>query len=227
MQIFTLFHGGLLAASNATDRYAGSVLKKAVNWISDLFQAATTVSYENMNLGASGESRIRTLAVALIIGSFIAILMTYFRKRYEGRFVQALLKKQCHSESDALTLRELGFYSSLSLRKALTGGMPLRRTVFLAGEENELPTGEENGEKKELSKAELLSLVEAKKPNFEEARFYIPEDLRIHAEFKYAVKGSDLLSTLLSAAGILLAGLLMIKYLPELLAFLDRLISIF
>ncbi len=63
------------------------------------------------------------------------------------------------------------------------------------------------------------------KPDYTEAHFYMPDDLRYHAEFRFTRRGATWGRFVLSAVVILVIGGLVIRLLPAVMGLLDGLVS--
>lgn len=63
--------------------------------------------------------------------------------------------------------------------------------------------------------------------NLSAARFYIPEDLRYRAEFRYEKKGSGMPMMILTVVLTVVAAVLLCHFLPQLLGLADVILGIF
>ena len=70
-------------------------------------------------------------------------------------------------------------------------------------------------------------LQKPEKIDFTTAHFYIPEDLRYRAEIRFDEKGSSWRSAILLTVGAVVVAALLCAFLPDVVAFVDNLITLF
>ena len=184
--------------------YQNSVLKAAFDALNaDIFQAQTE-NYENISLSASTGQTIKNVIIGLAFGTVFAAILAYYTRAVQGKFVRELLKRECFSPETAITLRECGFFCSPSIRQELLRNGALSR-IARCTEENSADTP----------------------IDFLTARFYIAEDDKYRAEFRYSKNGAHVTHLLLTAVIGIVAAVLLIKGLPAILNVADWLIGLF
>lgn len=95
----------------------------------------------------------------------------------------------------------------------------------VSSSEKDVPVqGESPVEKDDAAQAEPKE-SEPALPDFEKDRFYIPEELRIRAELRFARRGSGLLSVVLSVVVSTLAAFLLCNLLPVLFGLANRMLG--
>jgi hypothetical protein len=172
-----------------------------------------------------------TLSLELIVwsicsGLMIGAVFTYLNKRVIGGFVRSLIAKEALSPEKACTVGEITGKKNRFLRSQLQAGKSLRRLVHCANEED-MPRRAPSQHKTAAVLRRIFSLDAEEKilTDFDTARFYIPEDLRIRAEFRYSEKGSTLPSLILSLLLLLAGGFAVLYLLPELFSLTDSLLT--
>ena len=184
--------------------YQNSAIKAFLDALnSDIFNAQTG-NYENISLTASTGQTIKNIIIGLALGTILAAVMMYYTRAAQGKFVQELIRRECFSPEKAVTLRECGFFCNLSVRQDLARRGALSKLARCAEEQ---------------SPDEAI--------DFMTARFYIHEDDRYRAEFRYSKKNATALQMALTVAAGIAAALLLIKGLPYILNVADWLIGLF
>lgn len=89
--------------------------------------------------------------------------------------------------------------------------------------QSECPIEKDNAAQAEPN--EPAPALPAAQPDFEKDRFYIPEELRIRAELRFARRGSGLLSVVLSVVVSTLAAFLLCNLLPVLFGLANRMLG--
>ncbi|MBE6707817.1 MAG: hypothetical protein E7578_01070 [Ruminococcaceae bacterium] len=141
------------------------------------------------------------ILIGLYIGIVAASAFICYRKNHLGIAVRALLKVNAHSAEDAKTPEELGIANRPTLVRAL------RRCKF--------------GSIVKLTGVDL----EAKRPDYTNERYYIPEDKRYQAEDRYSRKGMGV-GVVIFWAIILIPVFMLLRFvIPELLQLLDNFIT--
>ena len=172
-----------------------------------------------------------TLSLELIVwsicsGLMIGAVFTYLNKRIIGGFVRALIAHDALAPEKARTVGETTGKKNRFLLSQLQTGKSLRRLVHCANEE-EMPRRAPSQNKAAAVFRRIFSLEAEEKilTDFDTARFYIPEDLRIRAELRYSEKGSTLPSLILSLLLLLAGGFAVLYLLPELFSLTDSLLT--
>ncbi len=96
---------------------------------------------------------------SICIGFILGIVITFFVKQVQGKFISLLLGKEACDEGSAVSLCELGQGSNKFLRLCLKIDSGIRGVVTFLEEDIE-----EDGSKK------------SKAPNFDKIKFYIAQD---------------------------------------------------
>ena len=114
------------------------------------------------------------------------------------------------------------------LEPALPAAVPLSENgsaETTSTSEKDVPVQSENPvEKDDAAQAEPKESAPAL-PDFEKDRFYIPEELRIRAELRFARRGSGLLSVVLSVVISTVAAFLLCNLLPVLFGLANRMLG--
>jgi hypothetical protein len=205
--------------------------------------------YENLSLPESLPTTAKNVILGLTIGTVLAAALMFYTKRVQGKFIRALLARGCNSPETAATLMELGMFRNDSVRRDLARGGALTKLALCVQREalraesverNETENGQENtaeGEEGELDSVSEKSEHEAKiaekrdtyldfRPDFTVARYYIPEELRYRAEFRYTGKGTGVGFFLLTVALCLVGAALLCAVLPILAGFANWLVGV-
>lgn len=199
-------------------RYANSVFFELFAYLRERVFSVNFGVYENISLGAGSGVTARNLILGIALGLLVAAAVTVYVKAVPGGFVRALLRGESLSRDRAKTLRELGFFRSVGIRRELARDGSLCRVVRCVEKEDFLS-----------EQAALPANKRAKKPfrvDFRTARFYIPDDLRYRAEVRYDRGGSDWRVYVVGMALVLVAAVLLCRYLPAILSLADLLISL-
>lgn len=168
-------------------------------------------SYENITVTSQGVT-LGQMVIALAIGCLLAAAVAVYHRGYLGRVVRGLLAAGAHDEAGAKTLAELGLERSFVIRRALSRrDNPLRKLLRYVGEE-------EPGEGVRLRLKEEL--------DFSTTRFYIPEALRLRASVRYDSRGTDGRALLFTLIALIVASVLLIRFLPAVLGLADDFVGI-
>lgn len=139
-------------------------------------------------------STLEKVIWALFVGIVIASFMLWYTKGYIGRVARALAKREIYSSDKAVTLSELG-YDSFFFRRALTYKYSALRKVVYCTEEKERLT----------------------RDDFKTAGFYIPEEQRNRAYFKYKGNNTTLPMVLIVIVAMFIVANLCVVYIPKIL----------
>jgi hypothetical protein len=184
--------------------YRASALKEFLELLETKLFGLNFGEYENISLSPNAGGTIKNIIIGLIIGAILASASAFYTRAVQGKFVRELLRRECLTADTAVTLRECGFFCNPSIRRELSNSGALSKMVRCTSE------------------------ISADKPvDFLTARFYVPEDDKHRAEFRYTAKGSRIPNLLLTVAVCLLAGFLLLKGIPLLLNLADWLMGMF
>ncbi|MBR6514860.1 MAG: hypothetical protein IKT46_08530 [Clostridia bacterium] len=144
-------------------------------------------------------SSLEKVIWAIFIGTVVASFMIWYSKGFIGRVARRLAKKEAHSPDNAYTLRELGC-DNIFMRNALKYKYSaLRKVVYCT-----------------LDKEKL------KRNDFYEAEFYIPEELKNRAYFKYKGNNNTLPVVLIGAVVMFIIAQLCIRFIPEIVEMIKK-----
>ncbi|MBR4882077.1 MAG: hypothetical protein IKU19_09085 [Clostridia bacterium] len=142
-------------------------------------------------------SSLEKVIWAIYVGIVIAAFMLWYSKGYIGKVARKLAEKNAHSHEESWTLREIGL-DNIFMRNALKNKYSaLRKVVYCS-----------------LDKEKL------KRDDFYEAKFYIPEEQKNRAYFKYRGNNNTLGMVVIVAVVMFIMANLCIRYIPEILAML-------
>lgn len=187
--------------------------------------------YDNLGFGDFAFANLRNIIFGLILGIIFASYLVIFNKRVYGEFVRSLIGENCSSPETAKTLSELGYMKNSAVRSAIKTGHEYRGIV-------RCPEADEYYAAREQARGEYEARVAASgerapafsslefKYDFTTARFYIPEDKHFTATERFEKKGTSVLSAIAITAISLVLFFLIIKFLPDIMQFLDNFVGI-
>lgn len=187
--------------------------------------------YDNLGFGDFAFANLRNIIFGLILGIIFASYLVIFNKRVYGEFVRSLIGENCSSPQTAKTLAELGYMKNSAVRSAIKTGHEYRGIV-------RCPEAEEYYAAREQARGEYEARVAASgerapafsslefKYDFTTARFYIPEDKHFTASERFEKKGTSVLSAIAITVISLVMFFLIIKFLPDIMQFLDNFVGI-
>ena len=218
----------ILAASSANlwekilAWYQESFLRELLAGLDDGLFSVELGVYENLSVSDGLPTTARNIILGLTLGTVIAAALMFYTKTVHGKFIRSLLERGCNSPENAATLTELGMFRSDSVRRDLARGGALTRLALCVQREAllEAQNGENEGENAEKRDTYLDF-----HPDFTVARYYIPEDLRYRAEFRYSKKGMSVGFFVLTVILCFVGAALLCSLLPALLGLADRLIG--
>lgn len=197
-----------LSGANIWDRtvnwYQNSLIKELLTYLdTQVFHLAPT-AYDHFSLSEKASQNIRTVILGLVIGAILSSIATYYTRSVQGKFVRELLKRECLSPESAITLSECGFFCNPSIRRELKNGGALSKVTKLA-----------------------QSPENVDEPiDFLTARYYIPEETKYRAEFRFEKKGAGLFHVILITVVAIAAGIGLFRVLPSLMGLADGLITL-
>ena len=202
--------------------YQESFLRELLLALDDGLFSVELGVYENLTVSDKLPTTARNVILGLTLGTVIAAALMLYTKTVHGKFIRALLSRGCNSPENAATLMELGMFRSDSVRRDLARGGALTKLALCVQREALLAakSGENEGEDAEKRDTYLDF-----RPDFTVARYYIPEELRYRAEFRYSKKGMSVWLFLLTVAFCFVGAALLCSLLPTLLGLADWLIG--
>ena len=258
--------------------YHGSLLRELLEYLNEQVFGMEFGEYSHFTVSVKTAETLRTVILAIAAGLIVASFLAVYVKTVPGGFVRKLLKQGIHSPEKAVTLREVGYFRSVGVRRELSHGGALSKVVWRVGDEAEhqLPmTGDETGKitsepaaedeknannapqvcnsaentaqtaqidesgeatavtdeaacaEGNAPKTDTVAVPAPVKPyQFLTDRFYIPEDLRYRAEFRYDRRGSGWPMLILAVAATVLIAFLLCRFLPSVLGLLDGLATL-
>jgi hypothetical protein len=130
-----------------------------------------------------GNMTSASIVWSIILGVFIAVVITYINKKTIGKLVDKLLAFPADNGENAVSLDEIGFGGKGSLRYALRPSSTLSNII----------------------------------KHTEDGRYYIPEDQQYRAETLFTQSRLSLLTLILSAAVLIIAGCSLLNVLPSII----------
>ena len=166
------------------------------------------------------DSGFKMVVLAFYLAFVLAAFFIFYNRTVLGAFPRAICKNECHSPETARTFSQLGFSKkNIFVKIALRYGNVLRRTVFCVEEEEWAKNSTRVGGKSKF--LEFILPEKRYKINFENDRFYIPEDKRHVAQIKFEKKGNGVLPLILTAVVGIVVVLLIFRFVPGFISWLD------
>ncbi len=227
--------------------YQSSLIRDLVDYFNQALFGLEFGVYDNFSVDGSMGTTVRSLIIGIMFGTVFAGALMYYTKNVHGKFIHTLLKNECFTPENAMTLREIGLFRSPSVRRDLaSGGVLAKLTKRLSATATTLPLASEaeaaapvseaeqatkDGETEQMPEAEGKGAASAPVPAEEPAmdflndRFYIPEELKYKAEVRYDRAGSGKLPFVITVVACITIAILLCRFMPTLLGFADWLIS--
>ncbi len=169
--------------------------------------------YRNFTL-ENGFFSLGQFVFLLMAALMLASVAVYLQKNVVGSLVHRLLREEACDEASAKTLGALGLSRNFLVRRALRRrDSALRRVVRYVGEE----VRDEEGRLRPVRDS----------IDYENARFYVPEALRVRAEVRFSREGNDLRALFVALAVFFVAAFVLIRVLPTVFSWADALLSLF
>ena len=138
-------------------------------------------SFDNFNIDLSGSS-FQIIIWGIYIGILFGTLGSILFRVYTSKIIKALVKNSALDENSAKTVSELGLTKKLFIRRYLKDDSAVRRYVLVTGESHK--TVKTNALKtfwyEKFLKTEMPKVMD-----FENAKFYLPEENKIGAELRF------------------------------------------
>ena len=198
----------VLSGANIWDKtvnwYQTSMIKELLTFLDTQVFHINPTTYDHFSLTERTGDNIKNIVLGLVIGMILASAAAYYTRAVQGKFVRELLKRECLSPETAITLRECGFFCNPTIRRELKNGGALSRVAMLA-------------EPQENADAPI---------DFLSARYYIPEETKYRAEFRFQNRGFSPFHVILVAVIGIAAGVAVFRILPSLLGLADGLLTL-
>ena len=191
--------------------YQNSTLGELISYFHQTYFSIQFGAYDNFSISEQMANTINKIIPALILGIIIAAVATVYSRRIVGEFVRTLIKNEALSPEMGMTLFATGAFRSTVIRRELCRGAFLRKVVFCREEQAFL-----NEKGKDATY----------KIDFTRDHFYIPEDLKYRAEFRFNPRGSSWLSVVLTVIFVPIFVGLLCRFMPNILQLADSLISL-
>lgn len=204
--------GGSSFWERIAEWYQNSTLGELIAYFHRTYFSIQFGSYNNFSVTEQAARTINQIIPALIWGIIIAAVATVYSRRSIGSFVKTLLKKEALSPDSAVTLFDSGSFRSTVVRHQLCRSAFLRKVVYCREEQEFL---EEKG------KDAIYKI------DFTTDHFYIPEDLKYRAEFRFSTKGSGWMAVVMTVLLIPVIVGLLCRFMPNILHFADAIITFF
>lgn len=186
---------------------------------------APPVYYEHLNMETADVVNLELLVLGLFVGLMIASFGIVYDKRVLGELVRKLLATDCLSPEKAQTLEELGFARNSIIRHSVRKGINLRRVVRCREEEAFLASLEEKRAAHEAKRREDPALGKFRETAYpfdlEHDHFYIPEDLKYTADFKFSKKGNSWFAAIMFMVLLVILYVVFLTFLPSMLEILN------
>ena len=178
-------------------------------------------SFDNFNIDLNVSS-FQIIIWGIYIGILLGTLGSVLFRVYSSKIIKALVANGASDESSAKTLSELGLLKTPFVRMYLKDDSVIRRSVLVCGSSHK---------KSSTNKFKIFwyeSFIRTDIPkviDFENAKFYLPEENRAGAELRFKEEAHPVRSFILAAVIMLAAALFAIYALPELLSMFDNFIT--
>ena len=190
--------------------YQNSTLGELISYFHQTYFSIRFGAYDNFSVTEQTASIINKIIPALIWGIIIASVATVLCRQIVGQFVRTLIKNEALSPDAGMTLLATGYFRSTVIRRELCHSAFLRKVVFCREEQEYL-----------VEKGKDATY----KIDFTRDHFYIPEDLKYRAEFRFNPKGSGWRSVVLSVILVPVFVGLLCRFMPDILKLADSLIT--
>ena len=215
---------GLLKNQNAIWQQIGDFFYEFFN---PKLENYTNFSFEG------GMLNLKLIIFGIFAGVMLASFYIIFVRTTLGQFVRAILERQAYDAEHAVTLSECGLERHVFTRWALRHGYTLRRVIRCV--EEEAWQAEVCAQREAYEQARQSTggkrFTKFKEPKFDkplgECHFYIPEKDRYIAEMRFRKSGNGYPTLLFVAFVSILCIFLIFALLPQLIRFLDNVISMF
>ena len=179
--------------------------------IKDFF-SPTLEGYTNFSFTASQQKMLPLIVFALFFGVFLASFYALYIRSILGGIVRKLIGGENFDPARAKTVAELGYEKNLFVLQALKSPYSLRRVL----RSQELDAHEAEGK----SAADF-------RPDPKNEHFYLPEEDKYKAEMRFGRSATEPHTILFVLLCIVICEIVVFAFLPELVSFFDKVVSIF
>lgn len=181
-----------------------------------------TTNYESLHLELT-DSSVQLLVWGICAGALLGILLMIVRRTQSYAIIAALKEHGADSPETARTLAELGLSKKWYVQRYLKTESPMRRLVLCANED-EFPPQKKNPMAVFWYEKFLRDEIPVRVP-YDVARFYLPEENRVKAEFRYPREVHPVRAFVLGAVLLILSAAFVTWALPQLLTMLDDFVN--
>lgn len=157
-------------------------------------------SFENLDIDVNSSSML-IIVVGIAIGLVIGVVSTVITKSTSGKIVHALLEAGAVDVSSAKTIAELGLAKVPFVKSSLKPGAAVFKAVASTAE------------------------PDTTKINWNETRFFLPEEKRISAETRFPKEHHPVMTGVFAVVLIAAVAFFAVFIIPELLTMLDNFIT--
>lgn len=142
--------------------------------------------FANSQSAPVGSNTLTILIWSLYFGVVLSVLYSTLQKRIIGTFVRKLIKNGISTAEKAQTLSELNYKYVLPILVSLNGrSSPLRKIIYIVGEENADEISDTDDSAATQNIAETKQIKKYDRKNIGNVRFYLPDSNIIRAESIY------------------------------------------
>lgn len=201
-----------------------SLISELWEYLKDKYFTPHYGDYEHIQVGTSSMVSFSMIVVAFFIGINIAAFIAVFDKRVLGEFARKLIYEDALTPQTAKTLSELGFYKNTAVRSNLRSGSTLKKVVRCVEEEEYNAALDKKRQEFEQSGGKNFRSAPFK-VDFDNAHFYVPDEMKYTAEIKFDKKGTNWLTmfgVLVVSFALMIAAFWLF---PDILQLIDNFLS--
>lgn len=207
-----------------------SLIAELFEYFSNKYFSIEMPRLNNFTIEARTVSTIRLMIIGITIGLIIASASSVYNKRHLGSLIRTMIKNNCMSPENAMTLEDLGYSKKFGIKNAVKSGGTLWRWARCREEDEYIA---EMIKKRE--EFEKLHENDRKPPKFKELdfkrdvktmHFYLPEEKRYAAEIKFDKKGFRWSGVIIVAIVSLILCVFICYMLPDVIKYVDNFITL-
>ena len=187
-------------------------------FVTNYIEAST--AYPNLGMEGNSMVNVPMIVIGVCLGALIGVIFAMYDNKVIGEYVRKMLEGGHVGKENAVTLEYLGTGERSSFGRALIRSVSLRRYVHCV--EEELFAEENQGKEAPAGKKKVNEYKHAVGEHF-----YIPEDKKIGAEFKYIKRGLKWWAIPIVIVGLVVAFFALVFVLPYILSLLDAFVGTF